>query len=61
MMGTAAPQPSMVSHINLEQYVPADHPMRTIRPLIDTARIRQRCAPLFAETGARRFHSSSSF
>lgn len=39
MMGTAAPQPSMVSHINLEQYVPADHPMRTIRPLIDTARI----------------------
>ena len=51
MMGTAAPQPSMVSHINLEQYVPADHPMRTVRPLIDTARIRQRCEPLYAETG----------
>lgn len=25
--------------------------MRTIRPLIDTARIRQRCEPLYAETG----------
>ena len=37
MMGTAAPQPSMFYHINLEQYVTADHPMRKIRPLIDTA------------------------
>ena len=41
----------MFDHINLEQYVTADHPMRKIRPLIDTARIRQLCEPLYAETG----------
>ena len=51
MMGTADPQPSMFYHINLEQYVTADHPMRKIRPLIDTAQIRQLCEPLYAETG----------
>lgn len=51
MMGTADPQPSMFYHINLEQYVTADHPMRKIRPLIDTARIRERCEPLDADTG----------
>ena len=51
MMGTADPQPSMFYHINLEQYVTADHPMRKIRPLINTARIRQLCEPLYAETG----------
>lgn len=51
MMGTADPQPSMFYHINLEQYVTADHPMRKIRPLIDTARIRALCAPLYADIG----------
>lgn len=51
MMGTTDPQPSMFYHINLEQYVTADHPIRKIRPLIDTARIRQRCEPLYADTG----------
>ena len=51
MMGTSDPQPSMFYHINLEQFVTADHPMRKIRPLIDTARIRQLCEPLYAESG----------
>ena len=51
MMGTADPQPSMFYHINLEQFVTADHPMRKIRPLIDTERIRQLCEPLYADTG----------
>jgi len=51
MMGTADPQPSLFYHINLEQYVTADHPMRKIRPLIDAERIRQLCEPLYAETG----------
>jgi len=37
MMGTANPQPSMFYHINMEQYVTADHSMRKIRPLIETA------------------------
>lgn len=51
MMGTADPQPSLFYHINLEQEVTADHPMRKIRPLIDAKRIRQLCEPLYAETG----------
>ena len=51
MMGITDPQPAMFYHINLEQFVTADHPMRKIRPLIDTARIRQLCEPLYAETG----------
>ncbi len=37
--------------INLEQFVTADHPMRKIRPLIDTDRIRQLCEPLYADVG----------
>lgn len=51
MMGTSDPQPSLFYHINLEQFVTADHPMRKIRPLIDTARIRQLCEPLYADRG----------
>jgi len=51
MMGTADPQPSMFQHINLVQFVPADHPMRKIRPLIETARLRQLCEPLYSEVG----------
>jgi transposase len=51
MMGTSNPQPSMFYHLNLEQFVTADHPMRKIRPLIDTERIRTLCEPLYADTG----------
>ena len=51
MMGTSDPQPSMFSPITLEQLVTADHPMRRIRPVIDTDRIRTLCQPLYAEEG----------
>jgi transposase len=51
MMGISHPQPSMFYHITLEQFVTADHPMRKIRPLIDTDRIRQLCEPLYSEVG----------
>ncbi len=51
MMGTADPQASLFYYINLEQFVTADHPMREIRPLIDMARIRQLCEPLYTESG----------
>jgi transposase len=51
MMGTSDPQPSMFYHINLEQFVTADHPIRKLRPLVDTERIRQLCEPLYADTG----------
>lgn len=45
MMGTSDPQPSMFDHIHLEQVVTVDHPVRKIRPLIDTDRIQQLCQP----------------
>jgi transposase len=51
MMGTSDPQPALFYQINLEQFVTADHPIRKIRPLIDTVRIRQLCAPLYADMG----------
>lgn len=51
MMGTSDPQPAMFYHINLEQFVTADHPRRKIRALTDTAKIRQLCEPLYAEGG----------
>ena len=51
MMGTSDPQPSMCYHINLEQCVTADHPIRKLRPLIDTDRIRTRCEPLYSDEG----------
>lgn len=51
MMGRSDPQPALFYQINLEQFVTADHPIRKIRPLIDTVRIRQLCAPLYADTG----------
>jgi transposase len=51
MMGISDPQPSMFYHINLEQFVTAEHPMRKIRPLLDTARLRQFCVPLYSEVG----------
>ena len=50
-MGTCDPQPALFYQINLEQVVTADHPMRKIRPVIDTARIRQLCAPRYADLG----------
>jgi hypothetical protein len=51
MTGISDPQPSMFYHINLEQFVTTDHPMRKIRPLIDTAHLRQLCEPLYSEVG----------
>ena len=51
MMGTSDPQPSMFYHLNPEHCVTVEHPVRKIRPLIDTDRIRQLCEPLYSEEG----------
>ena len=61
MMCTSDPQPSTFYHINLEQFVAAEHPMRRIQPLIGTSRIRTLCEPLYPRWGTRRFRLSSSF
>ena len=40
MMGTSQPQPNLFHTVQLEDLVPEDHPLRKIRPLVDTRRLR---------------------
>jgi len=51
MMGKSDPQPGLYYNISLESFVPADHPLRAIRPLIDDAMIRKACRKLYSEVG----------
>ena len=51
MMGESDPQRSMFYNLSLEGFVPADHPLRRIRPLIDDRAIRRACRPLYARIG----------
>jgi transposase len=51
MMGEANPQPAFFYHISLETFVPADHPLRRIRPLVDDRTIRNACRDLYAPIG----------
>jgi transposase len=50
-MGDSDPQPRMFYNISLEKFVPQDHPLRRIRPLIDDAAIRKACKPLYSKVG----------
>jgi len=50
-MGGANPQRALFSDISLETFVPADHPLRRIRPLIDDHAIRRPCRDLYAPIG----------
>ncbi len=51
MMGESDPQRSMFYNLSLESFVPAEHPLRRIRPLIDDRAIRRACGPLYSEIG----------
>ena len=51
MMGECNPQPELFYDISLEQFVPENHPLRAIRPLINVKRLRKICAPLYSHTG----------
>ena len=51
MMGEANPQRAFFYDISLETFVPADHPLRPIRPLIDESAIRRTCRDLYAPIG----------
>jgi len=51
MMGEANPQRAFFYSISLETFVPADHPLRAIRPLIEDRAIRRACRDLYAPIG----------
>ncbi len=53
MMGGGNPQPSFYYKISLESFVPQDHPLRRIRPLIDDVAIRRECRPLYSDGTTR--------
>ena len=51
MMGAAKPQRGLFYNISLETFVPEEHPLRRIRPLIDARAIRRACRDLYAPIG----------
>lgn len=51
MMGDKDPQLTFYYNISLETFMPQDHPLRAIRPLIDDEEIRKHCRPLYSKTG----------
>src|SRR5207245_3280587 len=51
MMGQANPQRGLFYQMSLESFVPAEHPLRAIRPLIDDGAIRRACRNLYAPIG----------
>jgi transposase len=51
MMGESDPQRSLFYQLSLEKFVPAEHPLRRIRPLIDDQVIRKACRPLYSRIG----------
>jgi transposase len=51
MMGTGDPQRAFFYNLSLETFVPTDHPLRAIRPLIDEQVVRQACRDLYSPIG----------
>jgi transposase len=51
MMGESDPQRAFYYDISLETFVPEEHPLRRIRPLIDDKAIRKACKDLYSSTG----------
>jgi len=51
MMGEANPQRAFFYNLSLETFVPADHPLRRIRPLIDDRTVRRACRDLYSALG----------
>jgi len=51
MMGDSDPQRSLFYQISLEKFVPSEHPLRRIRPLVDDLEIRRICKPLYSSIG----------
>lgn len=53
MMGQADEQKQIFHTVQIEDLVPADHPLRKIRPLVDTQRIRELCKDFYCENNGR--------
>src|SRR5256712_947280 len=53
MMGQANPQRGLFYQMSLESFVPAEHPLRAIRPRIAEGAIRRACRNLYAPIGRR--------
>ena len=53
MMGTTNTQQQMFHAVRITDLVPEEHPLRKIRSLIDTERIRKLCKPFYCENNGR--------
>jgi len=51
MMGETEGQANFYYNMSIEQFVPLDHPLRAIRPLIDKQAIRRECRGLYSPVG----------
>jgi len=51
MMGESDPQRAIFYNLSLETFVPQEHPLRRICPLIDDQAIRRICRPLYSQMG----------
>src|SRR5438034_958873 len=49
--GTCLPSWTLFYQLSLETFVPQEHPLRAIRPLIEDAAIRRACRDLYAPIG----------
>ena len=47
MIGIADEDDMFLYNVSAEQFVPEDHPLRRIRPLIDIKKIRKLARPLY--------------
>jgi len=53
MMGMTNTQRQMFHTVQITDLVPEDHPLRRIRPLINSERIRELCEPFYYENNGR--------
>lgn len=51
MIGTPDHDDLFMYNVSAEQFVPEDHPLRRIRPIIDARKIRKLARPLYSNTG----------
>jgi transposase len=51
MIGTPEHDDLFMYNVSAEQFVPEDHPLRRIRPIIDARKIRKLARPLYSNTG----------